>query len=445
MLKNSSFPEKQLQDRLQGILAVAKQQGATALEACISVVQGFSVCARSGEVETLEHHDSKSLFITAYKGQRVGSTETTDLSDQAIHKCIEKAIAIAHYTSEDPFNGLADNNLLAYDYPDLKLNYPWDITPQQAITAAIACEAELLASDKRIKQSEGVSIDTFNGRRFYANSQGFSGTYPSTSHTMSCDLIASVKDDMQRDGEYTTNRNPAKLQDIKALGKAAVENTVQRLGARRLTTRKCPVIFTADLARSLIGNFLAAISGGNQYRKTSFLLDSLGQQLFPDFISIEQKPHLLGAKGSRPFDADGVRTQDLAIVEQGVLQSYLLSTYSARQLKMQTTGNAGSVQNILISDSGLDFKALLQKMETGLLVTELMGQGVNKITGDYSRGAFGYWVEKGEIQYPVQEITIAGNLRDMFKDIVAMSNDVDQRGRVCSGSVLIDGMTVSGE
>ena len=406
---------------------------------------GFSVTARNGDVETLEHHQNKHVDITVYYQQRLGTASTTDFSFDAIQKTADKAFSIARYTGEDPFSGLADSNLLAYDYPDLDLFHPWELTPQHAIDIAIDAEKIALQQDKRVKHSEGVSISTFKTSHFLANNRNFFGSYLTTEHSMSCGLIAEENGHMERDYEYTVSHDPMTLLDPNIVAKKASEKTLRRLGARRLKTQRCPVIFYAPVARTLFSSFVSAISGSNLYRGTSFLLDQLEKPIFQREITLHQEPHALGVMGSAPFDSDGVKTKNICYVQDGILKSYSLGSYSARKLGMQSTGNAGGVYNLLIHHSDKTFSDLLKEMGRGLLVTELMGQGVSILTGNYSRGAFGFWVDKGEIQYPVHEITIASNLKDIFKGIIGIANDVDYRKNIKSGSLLIDQMTVAGE
>lgn len=436
----------QLKTLLWQVLQDAKALGATQAEAHIHHDTGFAVMVRQGEVETLEHHRSKGLSVTVYYGHRTGSAVTSDLTPQAVSSSLEKACNIARFTGEDPCNGLADAELMAHHYPDLDLYHPWPITPAQGIEIARECEAIARDQDKRITNSEGASVNTHAHYELYGNSHDFLGDCLSTYHTISCTLIAQHGGEMQCDNDYTCARDSTQLNSISALAKSAAQRTVQRLDAKRLSTRHAPVIFHADVARSLIGHFLAAISGGNLFRKSSFLLDSLHQQIFPAHLHIEEQPHLPKGIGSTPFDSEGVATQARrSLVQNGVLASYLLGSYSARKLGMQTTANAGGSHNVIVQTGTQCLGELLRAMDTGLLVTDLMGQGINMVTGDYSRGAFGFWVEGGVVQYPVQEITIAGNLKDMFLNLVAVGNDVDRRGNVCTGSIWLESMMIAGE
>lgn len=443
MLESWNNPED-LTNIVKEILADAAKQGATSAEVDIGVNKGFSVSARLGEVESVEYNRDKIVEITVYFGQRSGSASLSDLRPDAIHSAVLAACNIARFADKDEFGGIADKELLAFDYPNLDLSHPWNITVEEAIEIALQCEAIALAKDARIKNSEGASVSTTEGWSAYGNSHGFIGVYPATRHDISCSLIAQQGDEMQRDFNYTLSSDPALLDSIKLVAEKAAEKTVRRLGAKRLKTRKVPVIFAAEEARGFLGHFVAAISGGNLYRKSSFLLDHLGKKIFSDFVHLSEQPHLLKSLGSAPFDENGVVTRDNVFVDQGVLQKYSLGVYSARKLGMKTTGNAGGVHNLFIKTGKKDLPELLKTMGTGLYVTDLMGQGVNLMTGDYSRGASGFWVENGEIQYPVEEITVAGNLAEMFKRIVEVGSDVDQRGNIRTGSILVENLTVAG-
>lgn len=422
-----------------------KQLGMDQADVSLNQEFGFSVTAREKEVETVEHHQAKGLVVTVYKDQRAGSASSSDLSSQSIHDTINKACTIARYSGQDPFSGLAESALLAYHYPDLELWHPWHLTPSEAIQMAIECEQIALEQDSRITHSEGVTISSYDAFHLYANSHGFSGHYPTSHHQLSCQLVAEEKGQMQREGEYSSARKPNMLEDLGLIAKQAAQKTINRLGAKKIKTQHCPVLFHAPVAKGLVITFIRAISGRSLYTKSSFLLDSLNKTLFPDFIHIYQQPHLLGGMGSAPFDNEGVKTHDIDFVRDGKLLSYVLGSYSARKLGMQTTGNAGGVYNLAISSGDLKLDKLFSQMQTGLFVTELMGQGINLMTGDYSRGAAGYWIENGEIQYPVEEITIAGNLKEMFNTILAVGNDVDIRGNIHTGSILIDKMMIAGE
>jgi len=334
---------------------------------------------------------------------------------------------------------------LAKNYPDCDLYHPWDISPADAIQLAMTCEKKAVAADARIINSEGASVSTTISNGVYANTLGFVGHYLLSEHALSCSVVARDQDQMQRDDEYTIARNAKDLTSVDEIAKRAAEKTVMRLGARRIKTQSCPVIFNAPIAKSLLGAFVQAISGGSLYRQSSFLLNAMGKQIFPSFVNVNQQPHLLSAMGSRPFDHDGVATVDQHYIEEGVLSRYVLSSYSARKLGLKTTGNAGGVFNLSIQHADVTLHELMQEMGTGLLVTELMGQGTNIVTGDYSRGAAGFWIEQGKIQFPVEEITIAGNLKNMFAGIVSIANDVDMRSAIRTGSILIDRMMIAGE
>jgi PmbA protein len=369
----------------------------------------------------------------------------SDISASAVNAAVEAACHIAKFTDEDPAAGLAEKNQLAFKYPHLPLAFPWSITVEKAIELACQCEREALAHDKRIMSAEEVSVSTGEGWFLHANSHGFVGDFAHTQHQMSCVLVAKEDGDMQRDYSYTIAMDPAELKSASAVANEAAQRVVRRLGARRLRTMKTPVIFHAEEARGLMGHFMAAISGGSLYRKSSFMLDQLDKKIFPSFVHLQEAPFLPKALGSSPFDADGVATRENVFVDEGILRNYVLSVYSARKLGMQTTANAGGVHNLIVRPGQKDLAALLKTMNKGLLVTEIMGQGVNLITGDYSRGVGGFWVENGEIQYPVHEITVAGNLKDMYARIQEIGNDVDIRGNVRTGSILIEEMMLAGE
>ncbi len=430
---------------VQDLLDEAKKQGASAAEAGLSQETGLSVSVRLGDVETIEHHCSQGLGVTVYFGQRKGSASTTDLSPASIKETVSAACSIARYTSEDEFSGLPDKELLATEFPDLDLNHPWHLGTENAIELALESEEAARNFHVEITNSEGASINTHQGNYVMGNSLGFLHGYPTTRHSLSCSVLAQRGDSMQRDYWYSVARNAINLESPKEIGKKAAERVLRRLEGRSLSTRQCPVLYSAEIASGLLASFIGAISGGNLYRKSSFLLNALDTQVFPEFIRIYEQPHLKGALGSAAYDGEGIATKSRDIVSDGILRSYVLSTYSARKLGLQSTGNAGGVRNLSITTSDLDLKAMLKQLGTGLLVTELMGQGVNILTGDYSRGAAGFWVENGEIQYPVEEITIAGNLKDMLKNIVAVGNDIDYRGNVRTGSILVERMSIAGE
>lgn len=434
-----------LREKVERIIEEARRQGASASEVSVSMEQGLSTTVRQGEVETVEFNRDQGFGITLYVGQSKGSASTTSSGDEAIRETVAAALAIARHASQDEFAGLADATLMARELPDLDLYHPWSITPEQAIEQALSCESAAFGFDARIRNADGTSLNTHQGCRAYGNSNGFIGGYCSTRHSLSCVMIAESEGQMQRDYFYDVNRIGEALIDPQTIGRRAAERAVRRLGARPIPTCEVPVLFAPELATGLFSHFIAAISGGNLYRKASYLEDALGQTLFPEWLSLDERPHIPHALGSASYDGDGLATYAKPFVENGRLISYVLSTYSGRKLGMPSTANAGGVHNLFVSNGEEDQAALLRRMGRGLLVTELMGQGLNLVTGDYSRGAGGYWVENGEIQFPVQEVTIAGNLRDMFRQIVAIGCDIETRGNVRTGSVLIERMMVAGK
>jgi PmbA protein len=439
--------DSQLSDLASLALDEARRQGASQAEADASVSQGLAVSVRLREVDTLEYQRDRGLGLTVYFGKRKGSASTADLSPAAVRETVGKACAIARYTAEDPYAGLIEPQALAREIPDLDLDHPWELSPEQAIELARECETAGLGVDPRITNSEGAAVSSQRHTGVYGNSLGFLAGYTSTSHSVSCTLIAQSGEDMQRDYWYTVARDPVELEAVAGIGRSAAQRALGRLGARRLGTRKVPVAFTPEMARGLLRHFAGAISGTAQYRKSSFLLNAAGEQVFPAFLQMQERPHIRKGLASSPFDQEGAATRDRELVRDGVLGGYVLSSYSARRLGLTTTGNAGGLHNLIVTSraGGLGPSAFLRQLGTGLLVTELMGQGVNGVTGDYSRGASGFWVEGGSIAYPVHEITIAGNLRPMYRDIVALGDDVDVRGGIRVGSVLLGEMTVAGE
>jgi PmbA protein len=445
MVPDAQPDQKALEAVVQRAIALARGGGATAAEAAVGVSTGLSVTVRLGEVETLEYQRDRSLGVTVYAGQRKGSASTANLAPAAIEETVRKALSIASFTAADDFAGLPDAELMADRLPDLDLSHPWELEASQAVELARRCEAAALAHDARIRNSEGASVATHRKLRVFGNSHGFVGGYPSTSHSVSCVVLGQDRGDMQRDYWYTAARDWRALEDVESVGRRAAEKAVGRLGAEKIATRKSPVLFAPELARGLIGHFTGAIGGGAQYRRSSFLLDASGEQVFPETISLAERPHLRGALGSAPFDGEGVATRDRDLVVAGRLQGYLLDAYSARKLGLVTTGNAGGVHNLVVHGEMLDPMSLMRRLGTGLFVTEMMGQGVNPVTGDYSRGAAGFWVENGEIARPVHEITVAGNLRRMLLGIAALGDDVDTRGAIHCGSLLIDEMTIAGD
>ncbi|MCC7326098.1 MAG: metalloprotease PmbA [Burkholderiales bacterium] len=426
------------------VLGAAKRGGATAVETEVSQGIGQSVTVRQGEVETIAYNRDKSINVTVYVGQRRGHASTADFAGDALIATVDKALAIARFTAEDPAAGLADPDRLARNWPDLDLYHPWELSVEAAIEQGREAEAAALAVDPRITNTEGATVARGESEFVYANSNGFSGGYRSSRHHIDCAVIGELDGAMQRDYWYTAARSPADLEAAAVVGRRAGERTVRRLGARQLSTLECPVIFEAPEAADLVGYFVQAVSGGSLYRKSSFLPDSLGKQIFASDIGLREEPHLPRGRGSAPFDSEGVATAARDVVRDGIVQGYFLGSYSARKLGMSTTGNAGGSHNLVLSHGTDDLAALLRRMRRGLLVTEQLGQGVNPVTGDFSRGAAGFWIEDGDIAYPVEEITIAGNLRDMFLDIVAVGSDVDRRGSRHTGSIMIGRMMVAG-
>ncbi len=434
-----------LRQLAQDLIQYARKQGASACAAEVSDGFGQAVSVRQGEVETIEYNRDKGLGITVYIGQQRGSASTSDFSPQAVRDTVDAALNIARYTASDDCAGLPDADMLASEFPDLDLYHPWMIDVDGAIALARECEQAAFAADKRINNSEGATVNVHEAQFVYANSLGFVGGYPTSRHSLSCAVIAGKDSSMQRDYWYGEARDPADLLSAGEVGRIAAERTVRRLDGRKLATMQVPVLFEAPIAASLIGHFVGAVSGGSLYRKSSFLLDQLGKQVFSSHIHIDDVPDIRKGLASSAFDDEGVKTQRRAIVEGGVLQGYFLGSYAARKLGMRSTGNAGGNHNLIVQPGDLDLAGLLQKMGRGLLVTELLGHGVNSVTGDYSRGAAGFWVENGVIQYPVEEITIAGNLKDMYKQILAVGNDVLVQGSRQCGSILIENMMVAGQ
>lgn len=440
-----SYSADTLKQLVTDALDHARSRGATAADVEVSEAFGQTVTARNDEVETIEYNRDKGIGVTVYIGKQRGHASSSDLSPKALRDTVDAALAIAQYTATDDCAGLADPDRLAREFPDLELMHAWDMPVERAIKMARECEAAGLAVDKRITNSEGATISTQQSHFIYGNTHGFLAGYPSSRHSIWCSLIAGKDDGMQRDDWYETTRNPDQLPAPALIGRKAGERAVARLKARKIPTRQdVPVLYESGVAASLMGHFVTAVSGGSLYRKSSFLLDSLGQTVFSPCVQMSDLPHIAQGLASGAFDEEGVATQARDIVKDGVVQGYFLASYSARKLGMQSTGNAGGNHNLILRDTGEDFAGLLKKMGTGLLVTELMGQGVNAVTGDYSRGASGFWVENGAIAYPVQEITIAGNLKTMFKNIVAIGNDVSLRSSRQCGSILVSGMTLAG-
>ncbi|GAB4115858.1 MAG: metalloprotease PmbA [Sideroxydans sp.] len=444
-VKNLPTSQDSLRQLAADIIAYARKQGASASVAEVSAGLGQTVSVRQGEIETIEYNRDKGLSVSVYLGQRRGQASTSDFSRRAMQDTVQAALNIARFTAEDDCAGLPEEALLARDWADLDLHHAWPIDVVQAVGLARDCERAAFDADPRIVNSEGASVNVNSGSFVLANSLGFNGGYASSRHSVSCAVIAGKGGDMQRDYWYSTARHPADILKVEEIGRIAAERTVRRLKARRLPTMQCPVLFEAPVAASLFGHFVQAVSGGSLYRKSSFLLDHLDKKVFSDIVRIDDVPDIPRGLGSSPFDNEGVRTRRRTLVEDGVLRGYFLGTYSARKLGMHSTGNAGGTHNLIIRPGTQDFDALLRQMGRGLVVTELLGHGVNAVTGDYSRGAAGFWVEHGEIQYPVEEITIAGNLKDMYRGIVALGNDVLVQGARQCGSVLVERMAIAGQ
>ncbi len=440
-----SYSIDEIKQMSEDVLKIAKRLGASAAEAELSLSIGQNVSVRLGEVENIEYNRDKGMSVTVYFGQQKGHASTSDLSRQALEDTVAAACNIAKYTAQDAFCGLADAALMAKNVPDLDLNHPWNIGVDEAIALAKTCEQAALDVDKRISNSEGASVSNGHGFFSYSNSHGFTGGYASSRHGISCSVIAESNQNMQRDYWYSTARDAADLQSASEIGRIAGERTVRRLDARKIKTCQVPVLFEAPLASGLISSLISAISGGNLYRKSSFLLDSLGKQIASPLLSIYEDPFIKKGLASSPFDNEGVTTSARQLVDSGVLKGYVLSSYSARKLGMKTTGNAGGNHNLLVKSGPHDFDGLLKQMGTGLVVTELLGHGMNMVTGDYSRGAAGFWVENGVIVHAVEEITIASNMADMLKMIVGIGNDVLVQGSKQVGSILIERMTVAAD
>ncbi|NKB46268.1 MAG: metalloprotease PmbA [Legionellales bacterium] len=429
----------------QQVLQQARQAGASAAEVSVNFSSGLSSCVRMGAVDTVEFHREKGLGLTVYFDQQKGHASSSDTSAEALTQIVEAACDIAKATQGDPYTGLAEEALLAKPATELPLYYPWSLTAEQAIELAKQCESEALTHDQRIINSEGATLATGQHLQVCANSLGFVGHQRTSRHSLNCVLVAKDAQGMQRDYAYTTARDPQDLWSTNQVAMLAAQRTLDRLDARRLPTGRWPVILTPEIAAQLLHYFIRAISGGLLYRRASFLVDCLGKQIFPTHLTLTEDPWLDKGWGSAAFDDEGVKTTARTLVDAGVLQGYVLGSYSARRLGMQTTGNAGGIHNILIQPQPLTQAQLLDKMDTGLLVTETMGHGVNLVTGDFSQGAVGFWVEQGEIQFPVHEITIAGRLPDMLQNIVAISNDLDNRQMIRTGSMLIEQMTIAGQ
>jgi len=439
-----SFGQQELEDIIASTLAEARKRGVDQAEVAVSHDIGLAATARLRDVESLEYTNDRGIGVTVYCGSRKGSASTSDISAEAIREAVAKACTFASYTAEDKYAGLADADRMCTELPDLDLDHPWALDAAAAIELAIACEAAALGYDKRISNSEGATVWTNRGVRAYGNTHGFFGSYVKTGHSVSCAVLADTNGDMERDYYYSSARDPADLEDVESIGVKAASRALQRLGARKIRTTRAPVIFIPELARGFVGHAIGAISGSAQYRRSSFLLDAVGEKIFPEFVSVLERPHIPKGMASAPYDGEGVATYDRDIVTDGVLQGYVLSSYSARRLGLETTANAGGTQNLIVPGNVEGVDALIGEMGTGLLVEELIGQGVNTVTGDYSRGAVGHWVEDGEISHPVHEVTIAGNLRDLYQRIIAVGRDQDTRGGIRCGSILVDEMTIAG-
>ncbi len=444
LLDDTTVGKQALTTLAEKTLAEARSQGASAAEADVSIGQGLSVTVRLGDVETVEHNRDKSLSLTVFFGHKSASASTSDFSDSAIRDTVRAACSIARVTAADECAGLADPERLEKDPPDLDLHHPWSLGTEAAVVVARECEDAARGVDRRIKNSEGATVSTYTGLEVYGNTNGFLGAIPATRHSLSCSVIARDDNGMQRDYWYSVARDASDLETPEQVGTKAGHRALRRLGARQLSTRETSVIYEAPLASTLLSHFVSAVRGSSLYRQASFLLDHVGKQVFSGRVRIFEQPHLKKAMGSAPFDDEGVVTREGDIVTNGVLKHYVLDSYSARKLGLETTGNAGGVRNLTIEPGEHDLPALLKQMGTGLLITELIGFGVNIVTGDYSRGASAFWVENGEIQYAVEEITIAGNLKSMFTDVREVGNDVDTRGNIRSGSILVDSLTVAG-
>ncbi|MGO4380403.1 metalloprotease PmbA [Pseudoduganella sp. RAF53_2] len=443
-----TYSQDQLKQLARDVLTYAREVGGTDAAVEISEGSGLSVSVRKSKIETIEQNRDKGMGVTVFVGKKRGNASTSDFSAKSLRAAVEAAHNIARFTAEDDCAGLADEDMLEKHPQDLKLHYPWHIATEEAVVLAQRAEQAAFDVDARVTNSEGAGVHVQQSHFVSANSRGFIGGYPYSRHTLSVTPIAGKGARMQRDDWYTSVRDPKKMASPEAVGRYAAERALARLNARKLNTRTCPVLFEAPLAAGLLGAFVQATSGGALYRKSTFLLDTLGKSVFPSHIQVKEDPHVVGGIGSAPFDEEGVRTSKRDVVKDGVLQGYFLSTYSARKLGMKTTGNAGGSHNLSLTSKLTakddDFAGMLRKMGTGLLVTELMGQGTNYVTGDYSRGASGYWVENGVIQYPVEEITIAGNMKEMFQQIMGIGTDVLVRGTKQTGSILIEKMVVAG-
>ena len=423
----------------------AKKQGMDQSEVSLHQGVGISVTARQQELETVEKHNDAQFVISVYNNHKTGSASSADMSEKGIRATVDAAISIAKYTGADECLGLADADRMATDLRDLELNHEWNVGVDQMVDIALSCENAAVSSSDLITNSEGASVNSYTGSAVYANSHGFLSDSSGSQHSMSCSVSGSQDDHMQRDYWYDSNRTPALLASAESIGRVAAQRTIARLGSRQISSCEATVMYDPQMAKSLIGHLMGAVKGGSIYKKASFMLDKVGDDILPEFMTIAENPHKLGASGSAMHDGEGVATPEYrAIVESGRLASYILGSYTARKLGLQSTANSGGVRNLSVTNTGQTFDELLSQMGSGLLVTELIGSGINMVTGDYSRGAAGYWVENGELQYPVEEITIAGNLVDMYRNIVAIGDDVDARGNTECGSIVVENMTIAG-
>lgn len=442
--ERNPLDQRELEDIVLLVIDEAKQQGVDQAEAAASHDIGLSATARLGSVESLEYTNDRGLGVTVYKNQKKGSASTSDFSPASLREAVEKACSFANYTAADEHAGLADKELMASAIPDLDLMHEWHLESGDAIDIAIECEDAARAFDPRVTNSEGATVSTSSGVRAYGNTHGFLAGYPKSSHSISCVVVGESNGDMERDYWYSSTRDALDLEPADEIGRTAARRTVQRLGSHKIKTDRAPVLFAPEVARGFIGHAIGALAGGAQYRRSSFLLNAAGEKIFPDFVQIHERPHIPKAMGSRPFDAEGVATRDRDLVIDGVLQGYILSSYSGRRLGLETTANAGGPHNLLVEGGDGDMQSLIKSMNRGLLVQELIGQGVNGVTGDYSRGAVGYWIDNGEIAHPVHEVTIAGNLKDLYQRIAAIGSDQDLRSGIRCGSLLVESMTIAG-
>ncbi len=439
-----SLTEEALRGVITEALAEAKRLGVDQAEVSATHDAGITVTARLGDVENLEFTNDRGIGITVYRDGCKGSASTSNFSSAAIVEAVRKASTFATYTASDAYAGLADADRMCTEIIDLDLDHEWALDPNTAIDIAVDCERVAMSEDARISNSEGATVSSNRSLRAYGNSHGFIGSFRKSSHSLSCVVLVEDDGAMHRDYYYTVNRDPGQLKSAEAVGKTAAERAVARIGARKIATTRAPVLFVPELARGFLGHAVGAISGGALYRQASFLLDAAGEKLFPDFLTIQERPHIPQAMASTSYDSEGVATYDRDLVTDGVLQGYVLSSYSARRLGLESTANAGGAQNLVVSSNAAGYADMVRDMQRGLVVVELIGHGVNTVTGDYSRGAVGYWVENGEVQYPVQEVTIAGNLRELYTQIAAVGDDQDQRGGIRCGSLLVDQMTIAG-